>query len=486
MGAANVSDPDIELKIIRNYNDAKGIYTLPEIIYSSMPSCDMSIAEQKEEHKIWLRILDAAIIFQNALSRIDNTVYDDIELDISSFYPVLTGLDGYIVIYDKDNVPVRRMYSSLVDGNIILDSLEPGLYTIDCFSNDMMVLHLLVYQMSDTDFRAYRYDNICMKVGEQEQIEEQAAVLSSSSSLDYNQCLSYQYMKSCPINNVVLPAPVISVDPFMQITAVFQNYGLIEKMPEPVYLVMAEQDCIGTDMQFLRKIQITDKEMKLDRSDCCFNHEPYYFYIATENNIILSSVSYCNIMDPDDISQETLNNQEVIDRITRISRQLSYDVDTEMKRAALLSLDAVSSDSTIYSLIHNGFLNYIQDHRNQDALFILQSFFRDKVFHEQTDFSLFTNANIRPQWKVVDFPVLNSQYIVEVFGYSHHSDSVKYAYYLSSDTATTIRYDTDDYMAFTVFNCKTGDRIGGYLLFDNTKDRLTYMNYQLDVQVRGD
>lgn len=490
--AVQLKNQDIEIQLNSALNSNHDL-TIPELIYTYMPKqYDTSLLDQKEIYKTWIDLLWAAIEYYNNISRISNPEYQDIRLfnGHSSSY-IDNFINGSVVIYEAGGGPMTTAYVQNDSDTLQIPPLEDKkLYIVNIYQADRLIQRNYLYKIQCEDYIRFFYDDDLASITEKDDIQERLKQTIGLTVIPSDKEEIYIMQSKHNPTNMFLPAPNISYDPVRsEIQISFTNYSLIQTFGQQLYIAAVEEDQLAVNTGIVRRIPITGAKQIMSRTQYIFNDEPYYWYIETEDGTKLSSISYYDTRIDQNEYPELERQQRTTDLITRMSHQLQYDLGVNEARNVVLALDEASRDTDItsYELIHQGIQNYIRDFRNTNIISVISSLYRDKIYHEDTDFSLFGKAVIRKNWHIIDFPTAEAGYIIEVYGYSISQDIYHRTYYHSNtNTSTSIRYDTDDYVVFTLFS-ELGWRIAGFLVFDNTDpNRLKYNQYEFPAEVTGD
>lgn len=397
----------------------------------------------------------------------------------------ITGdFSGYVTVYkraDKQWQQLSRDY--YLNSEVDLSSYSEGLYRIDLYNEDMDLLKRYYHVVfKDTEIQEYYNPYRLQKINEDKRIAQLLEDTIYAPDLSENEKETYTRQLLYSPNNLYFDEPEVTEDDYSRFH-IDLDYDGILALKEPVYLVAEEYDTLNrTDSDFYKRRFLVDTpNMIIDARDNYFNDEVYYFYLEDESHKKLSFISAYNIpLQDDDDYRDRYRKQLLTNRIQRITTQLNYDLSNEVARNAVLALDSVTytSDTTIYNLIDRGFEAYYKDTFTTNRFEVLNSLYTDKIYHEDTDFSWFPKIKVRPQWHLVEFPyTLPSNYVVERTSFT--ISGYKKQYFRNTDTALSIYYYPEEYVVFSVFSLDTGKRIGGYLIFDNTKNTLRYNSYQL-------
>lgn len=490
--AVQLKNQDIETQLNSALNSNHDL-TIPELVYTYMPKqYDASLLDQKEIYKTWIDLLWAAIEYYNNISCISNPEYQDIRLfnSYSSSY-IDNFINGSVVIYEAGGGPMTTAYVQNDSDTLQIPPLEDKkLYIVNIYQADRLIQRNYLYKMQCEDYIRFFYNDDLASITEKDDIQERLKQTIGLTVIPSDKEEIYITQSKHNPTNMFLPAPNIVYDPVRsEIQISLTNYSLIQTFEQQLYIAAVEEDQLAVNTGIVRRIPITGAKQIMSRTQYIFNDEPYYWYIETEDGTKLSSISYYDTRIDQNEYPELERQQRTTDLITRMSHQLQYDLGVNEARNVVLALDEASRDTDITSseLIHQGIQNYIRDFRNTNIISVISSLYRDKIYHEDTDFSLFGKAVIRKNWHIIDFPTAEAGYIIEVYGYSISQDIYHRTYYHSNtNTSISIRYDTDDYVVFTLFS-ELGWRIVGFLVFDNTDpNRLKYNQYEFPAEVTGD
>ena len=414
-------------------------------------------------------------------------LYDTFLFDNDIYKPKIAGdFTGYIAIYKRYNKSWTQLsYRYCLNGEIDLSNYSEGLYRIDLYDTDTDLLKRY-YNVIFSDDLINKYNEVYRKqqIADEKRVNQllEDTIYAPELSEDEKQVYTCQLLYSP--SNLYFQEPYITEDDYSRIH-ISVDYDGISALKDPVYLIAEERDTLSrTDSNFFkRKFQITSADMIIDTKDNYFNiDETYYFYLENNSGKKLSFVSTYHIpLQDDDTYASRYRKQLLTNRIQRITTQLNYDLTEAISRNAVLALDSATynPDITIYNLIDQAFLIYYEDTYTTNHFDVLRSFYTDKIYHEDVDSSWFPEVIIRPQWHIVEFPyTLPKNYIVERTAFTKTNCTKQY--FRNTDTALSLYYYPEDFVVFSVFSLDTNSRVGGYLIFDNTKNTLRYNTYKLE------
>lgn len=424
--------------------------------------------------------------YLNNASMDSDATYDTFLFNNDIYNPTVTGsFTGYTVIYKRTdtktwNQLVRRY---CLNDEVDISHYSEGLYKIDMYDENMDLLKRYYYfKFSNEEIQTYNETYRLQEIADDKRVNQllEDTIYAPDLSEDEKKTYTRQLLYSS--NNLYFSEPYITEDNESRIHVNFDYEG-ISALKDPVYLVAEEYDTLSrSDSDFYkRKFPVTNSSMVIDTKDNYFNDETYYFYLENNNGKKLSFISaYDMPLQEDDTYAERYRKQLLTNRIQRITTQLNYDLSEEVSRNAVLALDSVTYDPgvTIYNLIDNAFVAYCQNTYTTNRFDVLVSLYKDKIYHENTDTSWFPNVIVRPQWHIVEFPyTLPNNYIVERTAFTNTGYTKQY--FKNTDTALSLYYYPEDYVVFSVFSLDTNVRVGGFLIFDNTKSSLRYNTYKL-------
>lgn len=412
-------------------------------------------------------------------------VYNDFKYSDSVYRHEIVGkFTGYVAFYKRENKGWTQLFRKyILHDNLDLSGYQPGLYRIDIYDEHMDLLkRYFDNRMPDNEIQEYYNPYREQLVEESRRIDQLLEDTISAPELSDDEKRIYARQLIYSPNNLYLGEPTITEDDFSRLHISIDAHDF-ESIDTSLYLVAEEADTLfRTDSDFLkRRFKLNSSTLTIDAKDNYFNDEPYYFYIEDENHKKYSYISaYTLPLSDKDDYMSRVRKQLLTNRIQRISTQLTYDLSKDVARAAVLALDTAmhESDTTLYNLIDRAFSTYYKDPYTTNRFDVLRSLYTDKVMHEDTDFTSFPGVIVRPQWHRVEFPyTLPDRYIVERIGFA--STGYTKTYYKNVETALTLYYYPEEYVVFSVFSPDTGKRIGGFLMFDNTKRTLTYVTHRL-------
>lgn len=453
----------------------------PAVLYQHMDAYEKLVSSSHREttHKALLYTLELLQLRQN--QQADGIeAYNAVRFVSDRIQPYLTGtFSGYLQI-QQDTKTLRRQYLSLAQDSFPL-ALSPGLYTLSLRDTDQNILKTYaVYIHTPEDLQQYYYRYILDLQTEGRQIQQ---FLTDGGALpDFSDAEKELYAKQLLYtpDNLVLPPPQVAEDIYGILT-VTVRYDLIQNMPAPVFLVAEEADTLNvTDNHLVkRRFPVTADRLEISRKTHYFNLEPYFWYLETEDHIKVSAVVVFDVSEEDTEYPQKANHQLLVTRAKRLSPQLSYDL--EQPQDVMLTADEVTYDTdvTLWDFADHVFERYLAQPHSQDRWNALKSLYTDQAFHEERLPGL--TIRVRPQWNRVETPAAEqSPYVVKTVKWDIHG--VRQEFYGSqSDTRASFFYTDCLYCLIRMYDIKTGNPYGGWLAFDNTKDRLTYDSYQMDV-----
>lgn len=362
---------------------------------------------------------------------------------------------------------------------------DESLYQLSVYSNDGLVRRFTVFTEKN-----YSETNFELELNNKLSVEEKTELSSYflppdykySSEKEKNIILNLNYFNTLP---AVLFRPILELDGYTVKCTIGNDYGLFKM--EQLYLCGIEEDQIYNPSVSARLIPVTSDTFKFDTREYFFNREPYYFFFADQDGIMISPVTYMDFS-ADNYDKEDYNliYQKIFldNYILRLHRTFDFFLpDVWPKIRAILDAfhakqDIECEDITDYVISHICRELSSREYNKMLAIFYTEFCRHKYYFTKSNDFVLKQRCEKLTKTHFIE----KGDYICKVMQISPDGE-ISYSYYDGREAGVYLRIDKAQY---TLFWCISTDSflVNNYnMYYLNSDKKVEYRLLDKNIEV---